>query len=243
MYSFVLTTPGSTAISLASREAGGNAPQLILTAGGSVDPSPVSPPAADGSANILLLAGDICKHDPGATDYTPNCKKTGDLVRSVLAANPDAQVQTLGDNVNNDTGTYSYDSEYKDLYAPNWGSFLNVTQSLMGNHDTYAPSGTAPYFHNNSAATLEEVVDHYMAFFARLRAVTPPGGTPPPAATTDGVHFDRQPLPEEREALLAYLRRLLNVRQCGARCQVGMWSGYGLSRRARTLPSCSPGTR
>lgn len=146
IYSLGLATSGSTAVSLASREAGGNAPQLILTLGGSVEPSPTPPPATGGSTNILLLAGDICKHDQGATDYTGNCKKTGDLVRSVLAANPGAQVQTLGDNVNNDTGTYSYDSEYKDLYAPNWGSFLNVTHSLMGNHDTYPPSGTAPYF-------------------------------------------------------------------------------------------------
>ncbi len=30
----------------------------------------------------------------------------------------------------------------------------------------------------------------------------------PPFATTDGVHFDRQPLPEEKEALVAYLRKL-----------------------------------
>ena len=28
---------------------------------------------------------------------------------------------------------------------------------------------TAPYFHNNSAATLEEVVDHYMEFFKRVQ--------------------------------------------------------------------------
>jgi len=67
---------------------------------------------------------------------------------------------------------------------------------------------TAPYFHNNSAATLEEVVDHYIAFFKRLQAVTAPGAPPPPSASTDGVHFDRRPLPEEREALLAYLRTL-----------------------------------
>jgi cytochrome c peroxidase len=67
---------------------------------------------------------------------------------------------------------------------------------------------TAPYFHNNSAATLEEVVDHYIAFFKRLQAVVAPGAPPQPAATTDGVHFDRLPLPEEREALLAYLRTL-----------------------------------
>jgi cytochrome c peroxidase len=69
-------------------------------------------------------------------------------------------------------------------------------------------SRTAPYFHNNSAATLEDVVDHYIEFFKRLQAVTAPGAPPPAPATTDGVHFDRRPLPEEREALLAYLRTL-----------------------------------
>jgi len=30
----------------------------------------------------------------------------------------------------------------------------------------------------------------------------------PPITSTDGVHFARRPLPEERQALLAYLRRL-----------------------------------
>jgi cytochrome c peroxidase len=68
-------------------------------------------------------------------------------------------------------------------------------------------SRTAPYFHNNSAATLEEVVDHYVEFFKRVQTNAAPGGPVPPVATTDGVHFDRRPLPEEREALLAYLRR------------------------------------
>ena len=33
-----------------------------------------------------------------------------------------------------------------------------------------AISRTAPYFHNNSAATLEEVVDHYIEFFKRVEA-------------------------------------------------------------------------
>jgi len=69
-------------------------------------------------------------------------------------------------------------------------------------------SDTAPYFHNNSAASLEEVVDHYMSFFTQLRVLTAPGAPPPPPTTTDGVHFDRAPLPSEREALLAYLRVL-----------------------------------
>jgi cytochrome c peroxidase len=67
---------------------------------------------------------------------------------------------------------------------------------------------TAPYFHNNSAATLEDVVDHYIAFFKLVEVNFPPPAAPPPIATTDGVHFDRRPLPEERAALLAYLRRL-----------------------------------
>jgi cytochrome c peroxidase len=66
---------------------------------------------------------------------------------------------------------------------------------------------TAPYFHNNSAATLEEVVDHYTEFFKRVRVNAAPGVVPP-VLSTDGVNFDRPPTPEEREALLAYLRKL-----------------------------------
>jgi cytochrome c peroxidase len=68
-------------------------------------------------------------------------------------------------------------------------------------------SKTAPYFHNNSAATLEEVVDHYMEFFKRVQVNAAPGVIPP-IASTDGVHFDRRPTLEERAALLAYLRKL-----------------------------------
>ena len=66
---------------------------------------------------------------------------------------------------------------------------------------------TAPYFHNNSAASLAEIVDHYIQFFNRVKANAAPGVVPP-VATTDGIHFDRQPRPDEREALLAYLRKL-----------------------------------
>lgn len=65
----------------------------------------------------------------------------------------------------------------------------------------------APYFHNNSANTLEEVVDHYIEFFKQVQANAAPGVVPP-VATTDGVNFDRAPRPEERDALLAYLRKL-----------------------------------
>ena len=67
---------------------------------------------------------------------------------------------------------------------------------------------TAPYFHNNSADTLEEVVDHYIELFKFIKAVAPPGVPPPPVASTNGKDFNRIPLPEERAALLAYLRKL-----------------------------------
>jgi hypothetical protein len=70
-------------------------------------------------------------------------------------------------------------------------------------------SKTAPFFHNNSADTLEEVVDHYIELFKFIKATAPPAPVPPPpVASTDGINFDRQPLPEERAALLAYLRKL-----------------------------------
>jgi cytochrome c peroxidase len=71
-------------------------------------------------------------------------------------------------------------------------------------------SKTAPYFLNNSAATLEEMLDHYDALFKRAEVNFVPGPTAvvPPIATTDGVNFDRRPTPDERAALLAYLRKL-----------------------------------
>jgi len=68
-------------------------------------------------------------------------------------------------------------------------------------------SKTAPYFHNNSADTLEEVVDHYVAFFKRV-IINAPGPKLPPAVSTDGLKADRPPLPDEVPALLAYLRKL-----------------------------------
>ena len=69
-------------------------------------------------------------------------------------------------------------------------------------------SRTAPYFHNNTAATLEEVLVHYTAFFKRVAIQQPaapllttqPGVVPP-------VH-DRPFTDAEVPALLAYLRKL-----------------------------------
>jgi cytochrome c peroxidase len=42
---------------------------------------------------------------------------------------------------------------------------------------------TAPYFHDNSAKTLEDLAAHYKRFFAAVS--TPPGGGPPAFVLTD----------------------------------------------------------
>jgi cytochrome c peroxidase len=67
---------------------------------------------------------------------------------------------------------------------------------------------TAPYFHNNSAATLDDVIDHYIAFFKRVARLNPPPKLPA-IVSSDGVHVDRGFItPEERAPLVAYLLKL-----------------------------------
>ena len=69
-------------------------------------------------------------------------------------------------------------------------------------------SRTAPYFSNNTAATLEEMLEHYKQFFKRVQVQNPaapllttqPGVTPPV--------IDRPFSDTEIPALLAYLRKL-----------------------------------
>jgi len=69
-------------------------------------------------------------------------------------------------------------------------------------------SKTAPYFHNNSAATLEKVLDHYNAFFASVARLNPPPNLPG-ILSSNGLIVDRGFVTaDERAALLAYLRKL-----------------------------------
>jgi cytochrome c peroxidase len=68
-------------------------------------------------------------------------------------------------------------------------------------------SKTAPYFHNNSAATLDDVLDHYAAFFKKTIALAPPGIVAA-ILTTNGIDADRPFTDAERPALRAYLNKL-----------------------------------
>ena len=68
-------------------------------------------------------------------------------------------------------------------------------------------SRTAPYFQNNSAATLDEVLDHYDAFFRRAARLNPPPNLPP-ILSSNGLVIDRGFVTaDERPALVAYLRK------------------------------------
>ncbi len=49
---------------------------------------------------------------------------------------------------------------------------------VMDVTELHGISKTAPYFHNNSAATLEEVLDHYDAFFRHVSRLNPPPNLP-----------------------------------------------------------------
>jgi acid phosphatase type 7 len=144
-YNLALTVPGSTAISFASREAGNNAPQLVVeTQGGSIPPqtrtptpsgnptatrTPTSAPTSSGSV-VLVGAGDIS-----------NCSRTQDEQTAQLLDNIPGTVFTTGDNAYVD-GTYT---EYLNCYGPTWGRHKSRTKPSPGNHD-YLTSGAAGYF-------------------------------------------------------------------------------------------------
>jgi hypothetical protein len=51
------------------------------------------------------------------------------------------------------------------------------------------------------AKNKDRSVDHYIQFFKRVQANSAPRVVPP-LASTDGVHFDRQPAPDQRAALI-----------------------------------------
>jgi cytochrome c peroxidase len=78
----------------------------------------------------------------------------------------------------------------------------------LDNPSLFGISRTAPYFSNNTAATLEEVLDHYKAFFKRTAIQAPAA---PLLTTQPGVVPPVQDRPftdAEVPALLAYLRKI-----------------------------------
>jgi len=85
------------------------------------------------------------------------------------------------------------------------GSAAQTDFPRFDNPSLHGISRTAPYFHNNSATDLEQVLDHYAAFFNQVKTVNALSNIL--ATTTPGV-WDRPFTPEERPALLAFLNEL-----------------------------------
>jgi cytochrome c peroxidase len=104
------------------------------------------------------------------------------------------------------------DGSYQFVTTSDPGRLLLTGQpadlSAMDTTQLRGISRTAPYFHNNSAATLDEVIDHYEAFFRSVVRQAAPANLPA-IVSSNGTVVDRGVIaPGERPALLAYLRRL-----------------------------------
>lgn len=127
----------------------------------------------------------------------PSSESSVDVWRMVPSVN---DVKLTGpDGVNpgprdpNRAGGYQLDARFADLREQALGALLSHAQVQK----------PPPQRMLDDLAAFQRILftNH------RVRALAAPGVVPP-VASTDGVHFDRQPQPEEREALLAYLKKL-----------------------------------
>ncbi len=137
---------GSSTPASPSASATGSAPTVTASATwhlpGTVVP-PVASPATEDENVTLLGAGDICR-----ADYISKARATAALVKTELAANPQAIVFTLGDN-SNEQGTAA---QYTNCFNTTWGQFKPAIHPTPGNHDQYTAGGAAYYAYFGSAA-------------------------------------------------------------------------------------------
>lgn len=102
-----------------------------------------------GTDTILAGGGDI------ASSSTGPALKTANVVKGILADNPNAAAVTLGDMAYPDgTG-----SDFKNKYTPTWGQFKSRTYPVVGNHEYYCcgtgkPSAAKNYFATGAAHDL-----------------------------------------------------------------------------------------
>lgn len=162
--------------------------------GGALHPSTSTPDATLSGIRTIMRYHTIQAACPRpATDgFAPCPQRLARNARTYRITLADGSTQTF---TTSDPGRLLLTGQIADL------GMFDITQ-LRG------ISRTAPYFHNNSAATLEEVIDHYVALFARAARLSPPPNLPP-VLSSNGLVIDRGFVrTEERAALLAYLRKL-----------------------------------
>ena len=138
LLSLALTTPGTTAISLGSREDASRTPQLIIE---------TSDPADD---PLIAAAGDVAC-DPSSTNFNggfgtaTECRQryTSDL----LLAQPFDAVLALGD-LQYETGEAA---DFLASYDPSWGRVMDITRPVPGNHEYGTPGASGYYDYFNGA--------------------------------------------------------------------------------------------
>jgi cytochrome c peroxidase len=163
--------------------------------GGALHPSTSTPDATLSGIRTIMRYHTIQAACPRpATDgFAPCPQRLARNARTYRITLADGTTQTF---TTSDPGRLLLTGQIADL------GMFDITQ-LRG------ISQTAPYFHNNSAATLEEVIDHYVALFARAARLSPPPPNLPPILSSNGLVIDRGFVrTDERAALLAYLRKL-----------------------------------
>jgi hypothetical protein len=174
-YNLGLTTSGSTALSLASREAGANAPQLVIQTGGGTAPTatrtptsagptqtPTRTPTAASNPTLTATRTPTAASNPTQTPTrTPTASATASSGSVVLVGagdisrcdnNNDEAVAKLLDGISGTVftaGDNAYDNgsitEYTNCYDPTWGRHQARTKPVPGNHE-YGTSGAAGYF-------------------------------------------------------------------------------------------------
>ena len=169
-YNLGLTTSDSTALSLASRESGANAPQLVIqTQGGTAATATLTrtstPTSAGNPTQTATRTPTRTPTSPGSPTQTPTrtptasptsssgsvvfvgagdisrCDNNNDEATAKLLDGISGTVFAAGDNVY-DSGTLS---EYTNCYDPTWGRHKSRTKPVPGNHE-YQTSGASGYF-------------------------------------------------------------------------------------------------
>lgn len=131
-FSFVFVADSGDAVVFSSRE-GNNPPELVITLGSPVTPTPE--PSLQASAQILVGTGDIS-----------TCDNDNDELTAQLLDTIPGTVFTTGDNAYPD-GTYR---QFMECYDPTWGRHKDRTRPVPGNHDydTEDAAGYFQYFEN-----------------------------------------------------------------------------------------------
>jgi cytochrome c peroxidase len=159
--------------------------------GGALHPSTSSPDAALVRPPVRYHTIQAACPRPATDGFSPCPPRLARNARTYQITLANGTIQTV---TTSDPGRLLLTGQPPDL------GVMDVTQ-LRG------ISRTAPYFHNNSAATLEEVLDHYDALFRRAARLNPSPNLPPIVSSNGSVVDRGFVTADERPALLAYLRK------------------------------------